>query len=158
MSVLFKRRKRKVPITPLFRELSAFVEKKQRKYADWLSRKTEKYSRQRKTIMLVLFCSVGSAYWIWSIVKTFQINEITFGIKGISIPAYSVPENKSLHTPQLITDKEYAGIQRFKSHIDSLKKSDRGQVIFDSIIFKRPQLMDSILIIESIYLSQQKNK
>lgn len=158
MPVFIKPRKSKALIAPVFRQLGAFVEKKQRNYADWLSRKTEKYSRQTKIITLILFCVVGSAYWVWGIVKVFQKTQTTFRISEISIPTYSIPEIKSLPMLMLITDKEYADIQQFKSHIDSLRKTSEGQLIIDSILFKRPQLMDSITIIENIYLSQQKNK
>lgn len=158
MSFFLKQRKKKDCVAPLFRQISAFIEQHQRSSAAWLSRKTEKYSRQKKIIVLTFFCAIASTYWISCVIKAFNKNETIFRISRISTPAYSLPEDKAIHMSQIITEKEYADIQKFKSHMDSLKKSDEGQVIFDSILFQRPQLMDSISIIENIYLSKQKNR
>ncbi len=42
-------------------------------------------------------------------------------------------------------------IERFKHYLDSLSKTDDGRKIRDSLLFRRPGLLDSIQRIERIY-------
>ena len=49
-------------------------------------------------------------------------------------------------------------IEEFKNHMDSLKQSETGKSLYDSITSARPHLIDSILFLEKIYRTQSSKK
>jgi hypothetical protein len=56
----------------------------------------------------------------------------------------------------IVSKADYQGIIRFRGYMDSLTRSPAGKAAYDSIIFSRPGLLDSIRILEKIYQSQTK--
>lgn len=54
----------------------------------------------------------------------------------------------------VVTAATYKRFQQFRKYMDSLRICDT--VHYDSILLARPGLMDTVLILEKIYLQQQK--
>jgi len=56
-------------------------------------------------------------------------------------------------TTTLLTAEVYQRLQLFRKYMDSLHKNSKW--IYDSILLARPGMMDSVAILEKMYLSQQ---
>ncbi|ULT38451.1 hypothetical protein KRR40_25400 [Niabella defluvii] len=56
-----------------------------------------------------------------------------------------------------MSEAEYSRIKRFRVYMDSLARSPAGRTLYDSIIYHRPGLMDSVRFIENYY-QQLKQK
>ena len=73
------------------------------------------------------------------------------------MPAYTNQSgNERLKNDNIISKEEYEDIQAFKLYMDSLQSSSKGKVLYDSIMQARPQLMDSIHLVENMYQLQSK--
>jgi len=75
-------------------------------------------------------------------------------IEQINFPKYDHREDKERI---IITKKDYQSITIFRSYMDSLYTSEEGKNQYDSILQARPGLMDSVQLLEQIYLLQQKD-
>jgi len=131
----------------------------QDKWASWMQRKTMHVSRKTKLIVLFTFISLTGGYNLYLIARSFLTKQTTI----LSINAIKTPEHvlrssdEVLKRNAIIMEKELQSIQQFKLYMDSLAHSPTGKNLFDSINTARPGLMDSILIIENIYLSHKLN-
>ena len=125
----------------------------------WINR----LSVKGKKTFLILFVLIFGCYSLYILLDTFLSNNKNSS-KSIKPEAISIPrhlneagdENTSAGT--VITKEDLKSITSFKHYMDSLKTSSRGIYVYDSIINARPGLMDSIKLLEQIYLFQQKNK
>ena len=61
-----------------------------------------------------------------------------------------IPQKETPALP-FISKQEYDRIEQFKNYVRQLPKAG-----FDSFIYARPKLLDSIAVIENYYLSQNK--
>ncbi len=130
----------------------------QRKWADFMQRHTERFSRNGKLILLSLFCLAAaslSIYFITSGVTSRKASSFT--VIHLKKPPYAVKAGDE-YTKALVivSNDEYEKIQRFRLYMDSLARSPSGKKLHDSILSQRPGLIDSILLIEKIYQSQNK--
>lgn len=114
-------------------------------------------SGKGKLILLIIFCLLAGSISFYAAKRSFS------GKQKISLSANSIIKPKHIHQPDEetrstagITHEEYLRIYNFKLYLDSIANTPSGRRTFDSIITVRPGLIDSILIIEHIYLSQTK--
>jgi hypothetical protein len=114
-------------------------------------------SGRGKLILLIVFCLLAGSISFYAAKSSFS------GKQKISLSANSIKKPKNIHKPSKerrtsvgITHEEYLRIYNFKLYLDSIASTPSGRITFDSIITARPGLIDSILIIEHIYLSQTK--
>ncbi len=130
----------------------------QKCWAAFMQRHTERLSAKWKVIMLLFFCLSAGGLSLLFIARSFMSNHaISFRVTQVKTPQHigkSGDENTSVVT--IVTKHEYERIQLFRKYMDSLAKSASGKKIYDSILLQRPGLMDSIVLIENIYLSQTK--
>lgn len=130
----------------------------QQRWADFMQRHTERLSRNGKLIILSLFCLTAgslSVYFIWSSVTSHKASSIP--VIHLKKPPYALKSGDEDTKAWVIVSKaEYEKIQRFRFYMDSLARSPSGKHIYDSILSRRPGLMDSIFFIENIYQSQNK--
>jgi hypothetical protein len=56
-----------------------------------------------------------------------------------------------------IARSEYLRVQRFKNYMDSLGQNIQGRRLRDSLLRRRPQLMDSVNVVLQLYSEQNKN-
>lgn len=130
----------------------------QQRWANFMQRYTERLSRNGKLIALSLFCLIAGSLSIYFIANSLISRRASsFTVTPVAKSPYadkSGDENtKSL---EIISKAEYEKIQRFRYYMDSLARSPSGKMLYDSILLNRPGLMDSILLLEKIYLSQNK--
>lgn len=130
----------------------------QEKWAALMQHYTERLSRNGKLTMFLLFCIIGgslSLYLIASSIMRGSASSFTIThFKATPFAGKSGDENTKASV--IVTKAEYEKIQRFRLYMDSLARSPSRKKVYDSILKHRPGLMDSVLFIESIYQSQNK--
>jgi hypothetical protein len=130
----------------------------QQGWANFMQRHTERLSRKGKLIALSLFCMITgslSIYLIAGSVSSHKTSSLT--VIHLKKPPYALKSGDENTKALVIVSKaEYDKIQRFRFYMDSLARSPSDKQLYDSILSRRPGLMDSILLIENIYQSQNK--
>ncbi|MBS1511637.1 MAG: hypothetical protein JST86_12400 [Bacteroidetes bacterium] len=161
---LFKRKKKTPETSPLQDKLVNGIVGKvtafQFRWAYFMQRNSERFSLRTKkyfTIIIVLLASLYSLYIIAS--SIIQKPKKGYSISKIHVPKYTTKtgEEKTLSN-SLIPEKEYYKIIRFHQYIDSLNQTTKGKRIADSILLKRPGLMDSTFQLKKLYELQQSLK
>ncbi len=130
----------------------------QERWAAFMYRHTERLSVKWKLIVLFFFCLCYGGLSILFIARSLMNNRATsFYVTQGKIPQHigkSGDEKTKVIT--IVTKEEYVKIQHFRKYMDSLAKSPSGKKLYDVILINRPGLMDSIILIENIYQSQNK--
>lgn len=130
----------------------------QKKSAALMQHYTEQLPRNGKLIMFFLFCIIGGSLSLYLIASSMMHGSASsFTIthfKATPFAGKSGDENTKASV--IVTKAEYEKIQRFRLYMDSLARSPSGKKNYDSILKYRPGLMDSVLFIENIYQSQNK--
>ena len=132
----------------------------QHRWADKLQEKSERLSLTGKKLMLGVFLAVfmgWSAYIAWQSLSSsgrhsaMAVEPIT--ISGSGNGAITTPP---FATHQGVSDKEYGAIQAFRHYLDSLGQTTQGRLWRDSLLKRRPGLLDSLRAIEEVYLRESK--
>jgi len=130
----------------------------QQRWANVMQRHTERLSRKGKLALLSLFCLTAgsvSIYFIWSSIAIRKASSFT--VTRLTKPPHagkSGDENTKAFL--IVSEREYQKMQRLRLYMDSLARSPAGKKVYDSILSYRTGLIDSILLIETIYQSQNK--
>lgn len=151
-----KRRQRSSVVDGVLEKLGQRFGRMQRRAAVYLNRKTAGLSCGQLKIGLVLFCLAfggSSAFTIWH-----SLGSPSGGprVQPISVPRQVVTEKNKTAPPVALTGPEVSGIRRFRAYLDSLRRTSKGRVIYDSIARQRPGLLDSLAFIEQQYHKQLK--
>jgi len=130
----------------------------QQRWANFMQRYTERLSRNGKLIALSLFCLTAGSLSIYFIASSMTSRKVSsFTVVHLTKPPYAGKSGDESTKALIIVSKaEYEKIQRFRRYMDSLARSPSDKKVYDSILIHRPGLMDSVLLIETIYLSQNK--
>ena len=130
----------------------------QQRWAAFMERHTERLSVKWKLIVLFFFCLCSGGLSILFIARSLMNNHATsFHVIQGKIPQHiSKSGDERTKAVTIVTKEEYDKIQHFRKYMDSLARSPSGKKSYDSILINRPGLMDSIILIENIYLSQTK--
>lgn len=135
----------------VFRQLNLL----QRKWAKWMDRRFNSLSVKKKKLALFSFCMV----WLSALcLLTTEAMLLPLADKKwdskIKMPKMEMPSRQSMLSLPRAT---LARIRSFKSSLDSLGRTEAGRRTRDSILSKRPGLVDSIAEMEKIYqLSENK--
>lgn len=131
------------------------IRKKNKDEGDCKSTQT---SRRVKVILLIIFCLLSGGISFYTANRSFSgKHDLSISDGSIKTPKHIHEHSKEISTAVRISEEEYQRIHKFKQYLDSIANEPFGRKTFDSIITARPGLLDSILIIEHIYLSQTKN-
>lgn len=130
----------------------------QQRWAAFMERYTERLSVKWKLIVLFFFCLCSGGLSILFIARSLMNNQATsFHVTQGKMPQHigksGDEKNKAV---TIVTKEEYNKIQHFRKYMDSLARSPSGKKLYDIILTDRPGLMDSIILIENIYQSQNK--
>lgn len=119
--------------------------------------KANQISGKGKLIQLIIFCILSGIISFYTAKRSFSgKHEISLSSSSLEKPKHILLHSKKIKTT--ISEDEYLRIHNFKMYLDSIANAPSGRRTFDSIITLRPGLIESILIIENIYLSQKKEK
>lgn len=123
--------------------------------ANFLQRKTNRYSVKKKKLLLLLFTIV---FLTESSIVTIQSLRRR-NIKPVAIDRIkTIPIENNSSDVKVITREELQKIKRFKNYIDSLHTTVQGEKFSDSLLHDRPHLMDSINFLINLFSEQSKTK
>ena len=155
---IFKRRRQKPSMLyGVFQRLGMFIERQQRKAADYLNAKAAQYTRRQLFIGFWLFCVVFGGYAVYLMAQAFYRPARTVQVKAIRIPQHSIIPDTKEPADHVLTPREATGIIQFQHYLDSLQQSKTGQLIYDSIAQHRPGLLDSLRLVQQVFLEQLKS-
>ncbi|MDQ6889966.1 MAG: hypothetical protein M3Z56_06805 [Bacteroidota bacterium] len=115
--------------------------KSQRSFSKKLACLTTNWRRRHQWIFLYLICLLFGGWSFIAIAQSFKTpeNSRIIILKSITVPKAIHKESKIY----LITEKEFEQVQQFKTNHPGLQK-------------ERPQLYNSLNLVEQSYYSQQK--
>ena len=141
------------------KRMAAWFLGRQRHCADMMQRKSERLSPTGKLVLLSLFCLSASSMSIYLVATSLsrKTNKV-ISVPAIKTPAYTARTgDENTRSPVLISRQEFLRIERFRRYMDSLSRNVSGRLVYDSIVKRRPGLMDSLALIEHMYQSQTKS-
>lgn len=127
-------------------------------WANWMMKRTEKFSRRTWVVLLILFVLSTSTYSAYLTVRAVaKKGSNSFTITPIKKPKHTTETGEAPIEAAEVSEAEYSRIKKFRVYMDSLTRSASGKILYDSIIRHRPGLMDSVRFIEDYY-QQLKQK
>lgn len=137
------------------RRIAAILLKLQIQFALFMSKVSSAYPARTQKLGLIVLCSLFLSLSSW-----FIIDAVTKKIapKRITVTHIRfIPSIKMQEQPRIVlTQTGYRKLQQFRHYLDSLRHAQSGKLMYDSIVHARPGLLDSIAILENIYLSNLK--
>lgn len=88
LSFLKRNKQRTAWIAPLFDRIGATVDRWRRGLADYLNKKTAKWSTKKMKLMLLVFCFVYVGSVAWVIWYAFHDPAVSFHTDRISVPQH----------------------------------------------------------------------
>ena len=132
--------------------------KAQQLFAEKMNRIFMKTDFKRLKLILIFFCVSAGGYSIYLIANSVfspERKQKTFEIQQMDIPKHFNKSGDETIMPEATIDEQtYLQIQDFRKYMDSLKLNRTNE--FESILQARPGLMDSVQVLEQIYLSQKQ--
>jgi hypothetical protein len=130
----------------------------QQLFAERMNRIFMKTDFKRLKLILVLFCISAGGYSIYLIANSVispDRKQNSFEVQKMDVPKHFNKTGDENLIPEAYVDEEtYQQIKLFRNYMDSLKQKRRNE--YDSILQARPGLMDSVQMLEQIYLSQKQ--
>lgn len=132
--------------------------KAQRLFAERMNKLFMKTDYKRLKLILIFFCVSAGGYSIYLIANSVfspERKQQSFEIQQMDIPKhFNKTGDETLMPEATIDEQTYLQIQDFRKYMDSLKLNRTKE--YDSILQARPGLMDSVQVLEQIYLSQKQ--
>ncbi len=132
--------------------------KVQQLFAENMNRIFMKTDFKRLKLILIVFSVCAGGYSIYLIVNSVfspERKQKALEIQQMDIPKHFNKTGDETVMPEATIDEQtYLQIQDFRKYMDSLKLNRTNE--YDSILQARPGLMDSVQVLEKIYLSQKQ--
>lgn len=132
--------------------------KLQQLFAEKMNKLFMKTDFKRLKIILIIFCIGAGGYSIYLIANSVispDRKQNSFEVQKMDIPRHFDKTGDENLIPEAYVDEEtYQQVKQFRNYMDSLKQKRRNE--YDSILQARPGLMDSVQMLEQIYLSQKQ--
>lgn len=122
-------------------------------WAICLQRKTNSLHPRKLKLLLGVFCLLFVSSSVYVIVASLKEKRLPFHISPIQV----MPLEKKPNMPSAITSSEFIRIHKLRLALDTLAKTRTGKMQLDSLLQKHPKLLDTLSLLESIYLEQYKN-
>jgi hypothetical protein len=163
MDVMFglfkrKRKEKSSVVYGLMNKVGAFVERKQRRAADYLNRKVAGCSRKQLKAGLIFFCLSFGSTAVYVVYNSFSGGATTVRVESIHVPESAVLPKRNDSIVTLAAPKAIVKIRAFRRYLDSLQQTREGKFIYDSIVRLRPGLSDSLDMTLELYEEQIKTK
>ncbi len=160
MKLFPKRKESKLEPKPnaISKGIQAGCKRLQCSWADWMMRRTEKFSRRTWIVLLALFVLSVSTYSVYLAMNAFtRKGSNSMIITPIKKPKHILETGETNIEAVEASEAESRRIKKFIKYMDSLAQSPSGRILYDSITSHRPGLMDSVRFIEDYY-QQLKQK
>ncbi len=139
-------------------QIAGTLTKIQDGFSTGMNKLFKKMGMRKLKLVLISFCFMMGGYSIFLIACGTLKNDKqtdTFIISHLPTSKYfKRPNDIIIPLGKYVNEETFRKIQLFKIYLDSLKQKDI--VLYDSILNSRPLLMDSILKLEEMYLSQNQ--
>lgn len=148
MFKLFKKSNGTPVLFGVWQKISAVVDAKARRFANWLNSKAEKISHRTMTYLLVAGCiywGAGCMYIILTAVHKKK-NPFAFSVTAIAVPKQII---SSAQRQDAQMDSAIERIEHYAAWLLSLR--DQHSTVYDSIVQARPGLLDSIEQVKKYY-------
>lgn len=99
-------------------------------------------------VLLILFVLLTGSYNVYCIVNAITGKGYSMAITPIQKPKYATGKEESYKATE-VPEAEYRRIKKFRKYMDSLAQNPSGKILYDSLISRRPGLMDSLRWIEN---------
>lgn len=135
-------------VDALSQRFSGKVENIQRRCADRLNKKVEKWSSFRIKVLLVVFILSYVTVTVLVLVRAGSSSDSHVRVQPIIMPQNVMPRGDYgiAPSPMYLTDR----IKQFRKLLDSLKNDKRGRIVYDSLMIARPGLIDSLIQLEAL--------
>lgn len=132
--------------------------KMQQVFAVKMNKLFENMNVKRIKAVLIVFCITAGGFSLYlladSIFKKDNKQQV-FKIDKVDVPKHFDKSGEETITPDAAIDEQtYNQIQEFKRYMDSIRIHSMKE--YDSILINRPGLLDSVQMLEQIYLSQKQ--
>lgn len=127
-------------------------------WATWMSKQSLRLSTTTLKMGLALFILSASSFCTYIVLDAFNEKPALLKPASIRKPGHINETGEVFKTATELSKKEYQRIEKSKTYMDSLFQSTTGKAIYDSIIKKRPRLMDSIGMIENYFQQELKQQ
>lgn len=137
--------------------IKEYVANKEEKLAGYLNRRLNRLTVKGQLYFLFAFCTLFGGVSLYLILNTFWgtgPSASSIQPKSIIVPLHKTGE-ENIFPGLLVTEEDIKELRAFKSFMDSLRLSAQGKPIYDSILTNRPGLMDTVSMLEQLYLLQQ---
>src|SRR5437868_187117 len=121
----------------------------QKRFAAFMNRKTSGCSVGMLKVSFFLLCSVFLSLSVCFIVDAFIRKPGPGAIKVTHMKIVPLIQDKE-ESVKVMSAEAFVRLQRFRKYMDSIRVCDGMH--YDSIVIARPGLMDSVSILENIYL------
>ena len=132
--------------------------KAQQLFTEKMNKLFMKTDFKRLKLILIFFCVSAGGYSIYLIANSVfspERKQKSFEIQQMDIPKHFNKTGDETVMPEATIDEQtYLQIQDFRKYMDSLKLNRTNE--YDSILQARPGLIDSVQMLEKIYLSQKQ--
>ncbi len=139
-------------------KIAGLTIKLQQLFAEKMNRVFMKTDFKRLKIILIIFCIGAGGYSIYLITNSVispDRKQNSFEIQQMDVPKHFDKTGDENLIPEAYVDEEtWQQVKQFRNYMDSLKQKRRNE--YDSILQARPGLMDSVQMLEQIYLSQKQ--
>jgi hypothetical protein len=157
---MFKRRRteKSSVVYGVMHKVSAFVERRQRRAADYLNRKLAGCTGKQLKAGLIFFCLSFGGTAVYVVYNSFSDGVTTVRVESIHVPESAVLPKRNDSIITHAAPKAIVKIRAFRRYLDSLQQTREGKFIYDSIIRLRPGLPDSLDMTLELYQQQIKSK
>ena len=135
LSFFKKKRDRKSALTPFWRSIGQVGERWQRKWADFMNKRTQKLGVRIQWVLFFAFSFCFGLVCICCIVVGFRRHSANIKVDGLSLPAYVIsPKDREVSKDFKLPELQH--LQELARYADSLRGC--GSPAFDSIIRNNP--------------------
>ncbi len=132
--------------------------KMQQAFANKMNKLFETMNVKRIKIVLIVFCITTGGYSLYLLANSVfkkDSKQQAFKVEQVDVPKHFDKTGEEKIMPEAAIDEQtYNQIQDFKKYMDSIRIHKRKE--YDSIILNRPGLLDSVQVLEQIYLSHKQ--
>lgn len=132
--------------------------KMQQMFAGKMNKLFENMNVGKIKTVLIIFCITAGGYSLYLLASSIfkkEDKQQVIKIDQVDVPKHFDKSGDETIMPEATIDEQtYNQIQNFKRYMDSIRVHSRKE--YDSIIINRPGLLDSVQMLEQIYLSQKQ--
>ena len=123
------------------------------RWAMYLQRLSISLPPRKLKWLLAVFCLFFVSSSSYVILTSLKEKRPLFRIT----PIQAVPLEEKASRQSIVTSPELLRIHQLRLSLDSLAQTKTGKVQLDSLLRKHPKLLDTLVLLESIYSEQHKN-